>query len=380
MNRRTFITSAAMGVSAIAGASCGEAISQNVNGEDNTRSHSNSKVEWQDGIGRPVRVSSIGFKGGMLPLEKICASVDQEGSWSPDIIVLPELMRGIGATTSEPLDGPTITAMRDLAKKHNTYISCPIDRKQGDKRFNSAVFIDRSGQVVSVYDKLFPYFSEFDVSPPINPGSAASVYQADFGRIGFATCFDVNFPEVWRRLSDQGAEAVMWSSAYSGGAPLRAHATNYHYHIVTCTWTPDCVVYDINGEQILYEHAKDVNISRITLDLDRGVYHSNFNIEKRDQLLREHPDDVAQEKWMELESWFVLRAKRPGASARKLARQYGLEELRNYVERSRLAIDTRRGWEFEESVVFPRKTIPELKTLASQAEIAKPLPLKPLEE
>jgi hypothetical protein len=35
-------------------------------------------------------------------------------------------------------------------------------------------------------------------------------------------------------------------------------------------------------------------------------------------------------------------------SARTLARQYGLEELRDYIDRSRREIDAMRGWAFSE--------------------------------
>ena len=89
-------------------------------------------------------------------------------------------------------------------------------------------------------------------------------------------------------------------------------------------------------------------MSRITLDLDRGIYHENFNLQKRDKLLKEHAADVEQEKWMRREAWFVLKVKRPGVSARALARQYGLEELRDYLDRSRREIDRMRGWIFPE--------------------------------
>ena len=53
-------------------------------------------------------------------------------------------------------------------------------------------------------------------------------------------------------------------------------------------------------------------------------------------------------KWLDREQWFVLEATKAGVSARALARQYGLEELRDYITRSRRAIDEMRGWKFSE--------------------------------
>jgi len=153
----------------------------------------------------------------------------------------------------------------------------------------------------------------------------------------------VNFPEVWQRLADQGAEIVVWPSAYSAGTSLQAHALNHHFYIVTSTWTRDCLVYDITGEELHYSKSQDINVARLTLDLDRGIYHQNFNIESRDKLLREHPGEIRQEKWLEREQWFVLASIRPGVSARALAKEYGLEELRNYLNRSRREIDRKRG-------------------------------------
>ena len=77
--------------------------------------------------------------------------------------------------------------------------------------------------------------------------------------------------------------------------------------------------------------------------LDRGIYHEDFNLEKRARLLQECGDDVLLEKSLKREAWFVLKAKRAGVSARGLARQYGLEELRDYIDRSRREIDQLRS-------------------------------------
>jgi hypothetical protein len=62
---------------------------------------------------------------------------------------------------------------------------------------------------------------------------------------------------------------------------------------------------------------------------------------------------VVQELFLEREAWFVLRAKRPGVSARQLARQYGMEELRDYLDRSRREISGMRGGEIRATGVAP---------------------------
>lgn len=219
----------------------------------------------------------------------------------------------------EPLDGETVSAMAGLARKHGVYIVCPIFRKlDGGGRANSSVLIDRRGSVACVYDKAYPYWNEFDLTPPCSPGEDAPVIDTDFGRVGMAVCFDVNFPEVWKRLADHGAELVLWASAYSAGTALMAHALNHHFAIVTSTSEGDCSVFDITGKEIFYKKAPGVCVSRVTLDLDRCIFHENFNLDKCDRLLKECEGAVEQECHMEREQWFVLKAARPGVSAREL--------------------------------------------------------------
>jgi len=346
MQRRTFLKGSAIGVGTFV---AGLGIESGRGGLTAAREMgpANSSTET---IGRPVRVVSIGFTQGH-PLEEIAELVDKEGANAADIIVLPETWRGQDEKSEETLEGPTVKTLARLAKKNRAYIVCPIDRREGERRFNSAVLLDRDGEVACVYNKIYPVWQEECVKePPVHPGEEVQVYQTDFGRVGFAICFDVNWAAIWERLSNQGAELVIWPSAYSAGRSLQARVINYNYYIVSSTRVPDCLVYDIDGEQLVHdEHNRGngINVTRITLDLDRCIFHQDLNVPaKRDRLLKEHGDDVIQEKWLPMEGWFVLKAKRPGVSARKLARQYGLEELRNYLNRSRCEIDKCRGWEF----------------------------------
>ncbi|MGH9327614.1 MAG: nitrilase-related carbon-nitrogen hydrolase [Terriglobia bacterium] len=307
-------------------------------------------------IGRPVRVVSIGYNSGITPFEKVAKVIDNAGSRGVDLIALPECCRGQNDHGSEEsLSGPTVTAMAALAKKHRTYIVCPIDRRDGTRRLNTSVLLDRKGEVAGIYDKIFPWFPEFHLSPPVNPGQQIGVFTADFGRVGLAICFDIDFPEVWQGLANHGAELVIWPSAYSGGAALQAHASIQHYYVVSATKAPDCTVYDITGEQLLFEKKTDINVSHIILDLDRGVYDRDA-IDGREKctarlekLLKDHGEDVG-EKYLERDDWFVLQARRPGVSARQLAHRYGLLEKRDLVRRSRGLIDKRRGWTFAKKV------------------------------
>jgi predicted amidohydrolase len=307
-------------------------------------------------IGRPVRVVSIAYKGHERPIDSVIGLVDQEGARGADLIILGETWRGLNATSEETLDGPAVTAMAKLAIQHRTYIACPIDRRDGIHRRNSCVLIDRQGRVAAIYNKVFPWLPEFKRVPPINPGEETVVHQADFGRVGFAICFDSFFNEVWQQLSTQGAELVVYPSDSPGGILLVAQAVNYHYYIVSATHTPDCQVLDITGQELIYKKGDDLLITRVALDLDRGIYctdsvdANNGGVVIRDKLLREHADDVLQDKYIERDGWFVLQAKRPGVSARELARSYGLEELRDFIEHCRQICDNHRGWAFAEKL------------------------------
>jgi predicted amidohydrolase len=373
MKRRAFLKNSVMSVTGLAGMTYAGLATGIADGMSEAKAEEQVKAEEQakagDQVGRPVRITTISFPKGM-PLDEIAEQVDKAGSANVDVIALPELCRGQDDKSQEDLHGPTVTAMAALAKRHQTYIVCPIDRRDRNLRLNTVVLLDRSGRVACTYDKVFPYWLEYDVHPSTDVGQHLQVYHADFGLLGFATCFDVNFPELWKRLADKGAEVVIWPSAYPAGTSLQAHAINHHFYVVSVTKTSDCIAYDITGEKLSYKKSEKINVATLTFDLDRGIYHQNFNIDKRDKLLTEHPEDVEQEKWMELERWFVLRAKRPRVSARQLAKQYGLEELRHYLDRSRRSIDERRGWRYEAEVLFPDLDLARLNALSYRGEIA----------
>ena len=88
--------------------------------------------------------------------------------------------------------------------------------RDGERTFNSAVLINRSGELAGRYDKIRPTEAELEKS--ICPGGLdPPVFQTDFGAIGIQICFDVNWRSQWRRLR----ERVRKSSSFLRPSPRR---------------------------------------------------------------------------------------------------------------------------------------------------------------
>ncbi|MEP5545519.1 carbon-nitrogen hydrolase family protein, partial [Maribacter dokdonensis] len=80
--------------------------------------------------------------------------------YNPDIICLPEVFpffhisekKLIAEVAEKPL-GKITSKFSEFAKKHNTYIICPLYTTDNGKYYNAAVVIDRDGEIVGEYRK-----------------------------------------------------------------------------------------------------------------------------------------------------------------------------------------------------------------------------------
>jgi len=289
-----------------------------------------------------IRVTSLSFFN--KPDEQVWTAVQTAGLMKSDLIILPETWAG---REMETLESARVLKLCELAKQYKSYIISGMYRQTEDGgRINSAILIGRNGKIEGIYDKMYPYWEEFDLIPPVQIGKEPMVFDTDFGKLGVAICFDANIPAYWQRLAELGAQVVAWPSAYSGGSYLQAHAINHHYYIVSSTHKNDCVVYDITGKEILYNAAIEddgILISSIELDLDRCIFHRDFTVEKKKALLTAHAGDVIEEQSFPKEGWFVLKSVNKNVSVRALARQYDIEELPAYKLRSIKELDYMRG-------------------------------------
>lgn len=154
---------------------------------------------------------------------KAIPMIRQAGLDGSDMIMFPEMFTTgyelsiVGpriTELAEPVNGPTITALREAAKQAGVYVVAPIALCHDDLPgvpFNSAVLIDREGNVAGVYDKQHLWALERFY---FRGGNGTPVFQTDFGTIGIMICYDMGYPEVARMLALQGAQIVLCPSAW----------------------------------------------------------------------------------------------------------------------------------------------------------------------
>jgi beta-ureidopropionase len=118
-------------------------------------------------------------------------------------------------------DGPTITLMRELARKHRMVLVVPIyEEDLPGVYYNAAAVIDADGTYLGKYRKSHlphcePGFWEKFYFRPGNLGYP--VFQTKAGKIGVYLCYDRHFPEGARCLGLNGAEIVFNPSATVAG-------------------------------------------------------------------------------------------------------------------------------------------------------------------
>ena len=110
----------------------------------------------------------------------------------------------------------------EIAKNYNVMILAGLVRKEHGKLYNSTVFWGRDGKVIDVYHKIH---LAGDESKVFVPGEKLHVVDTEFGRIGMAICWDMQFPEMARNLARKGCDLIVcptWGWEWIYG-PARAY-------------------------------------------------------------------------------------------------------------------------------------------------------------
>ena len=123
---------------------------------------------------------------------------------------------------AEEAGGSLYKTMAETAKLHHiTVVAGSIPERDGEHLYNTSFVFDESGQEIARHRKLHlfdvhiaggQHFKESDV---LSPGSARTIFTVDGIKIGLCICFDIRFPELFRAMALDGAQAVIVPAAFN---------------------------------------------------------------------------------------------------------------------------------------------------------------------
>lgn len=149
-------------------------------------------------------------------------------------------------------DDRVLAAVRDAAAKHGLWVHLgSLAVKGGDGRFaNRAFVVDDTGEVRARYDKIhlfdvdLPTGERWRESDSYAPGTRAVAVATPLGVLGLSICYDVRFPDLFRALTEAGAQLLAVPAAFTrptGAAHwhvlLRARAIEAGVHVIAAAQT-----------------------------------------------------------------------------------------------------------------------------------------------
>jgi predicted amidohydrolase len=145
------------------------------------------------------------------------------------LVVLPEVFiwRGdkkLERAFAEPIPGPTSNRLAELARELKIFLlggSILEEIPASLKAYNTSLLFDPAGNLLARYRKM--HLFDVDLANGVSlresetraHGGDVVVAQTELGTLGLSVCYDLRFPELYRRLADQGAHLIFVPSAFT---------------------------------------------------------------------------------------------------------------------------------------------------------------------
>lgn len=155
--------------------------------------------------------------------------IDEVASKGSKVVALPEMFNFLGPdeeklSQAEDIPGPTIERMINKATQYKIYILCGSILEKStelDKAFNTSVLIDPQGEIIARYRKIHLFNLEIKGGPLyrestfIQPGKEIVTVDTKLTKFGLSICYDLRFPELYRKLTFNGARVIFIPAAFT---------------------------------------------------------------------------------------------------------------------------------------------------------------------
>lgn len=184
----------------------------------------------------------------------------------------------------EPADGGSLLGAMELAKRYDLDLVWPRFETGPDGPRNASIYIDRHGEVLGRYYKMFPTIDEIDHG--IIPGEGGVCVETEYGRVGMAICFDLNFIELRDSYRALAPDVIVFSSMYRGGIELQSWALDLGCFMVSSHGTELGRIVDRGGR--ILELATYEALVTAPVNLNSVQLHMDYNWGKMDAMLERY--------------------------------------------------------------------------------------------
>ena len=147
-------------------------------------------------------------------LETAERMISQAAARDSQLIILPELwstgydLSNAGDYADE-LGAGMFAQLSKTAREQSIAVFGSILERRGDQFMNCAAYYDAAGSLAGVYRKIH-LFRLFDEHKWLGEGEAPTIVDLPWGRAGLSICYDLRFPELFRRYAvEHGAKLIL---------------------------------------------------------------------------------------------------------------------------------------------------------------------------
>jgi len=116
-----------------------------------------------------------------------------------------------------------LNGIKKLAKKYKKWIliGSLIIKVSKNKLVNRSVLVDKTGKVKTYYDKIHMYdvalsnTEKYFESKTFSAGKKIKSSNLPWGKLGLSICYDLRFPNMYRKLSKAGCDYISIPSAFT---------------------------------------------------------------------------------------------------------------------------------------------------------------------
>jgi omega-amidase len=137
----------------------------------------------------------------------------EAGRRGSDLALLPELWHaGLdypnAARWAHPIQGGSFAHMRQLAMAARVHLAGSAFERQDGRIYNTLAVFSPGGDLLGSYQKIH-LFRRMAEERYLAPGAAPAMLDLPWGKTGLAICYDLRFPELFRRYALEGATLVL---------------------------------------------------------------------------------------------------------------------------------------------------------------------------